>query len=152
LTVLDFDELRGIVRDQPYPLPFATVSGAHLYGFPSRDSDADLRGVHVLPAVRRNGYVLEQVLSPLVVVTSPEHEELVALAPDCLTRWHSHHYRGFAKNQWDDLFGKTGELQPLLYTLRVLLTGSTCCAQATYRLICGNSATSCLRRRRTWGS
>src|SRR4051812_40703591 len=76
--------------------------------FPSRDSDVDLRGVHVLPAVRCNGYVLEQVLSPLVVVTSPEHEELVALAPDCLTRWHSHHYRGFAKNQWDDLFGKTG--------------------------------------------
>ncbi|MDX6294991.1 MAG: uncharacterized protein QOH50_4066 [Kribbellaceae bacterium] len=160
MTILDFDELRGIVGDQPYPLPFATVSGAHLYGFPSRDSDVDLRGVHILPAaevvglrtgpetldrtwfqngaevdlvthdlakfiglmLRRNGYVLEQVLSPLVVVTSPEHAELVALAPDCLTRWHSHHYRGFAKNQWD-LFGKTGELKPLLYTLRVLLTG-----------------------------
>ena len=26
-----------------------TVSGAHLYGFPSPDSDYDLRGVHVLP-------------------------------------------------------------------------------------------------------
>ena len=34
---------------QPYPLLFATVSGAHLYGFPSPDSDWDLRGVHVLP-------------------------------------------------------------------------------------------------------
>ena len=33
----------------PYPLLFATVSGAHLYGFPSPDSDFDLRGVHVLP-------------------------------------------------------------------------------------------------------
>lgn len=33
-----------------YPLVFATVSGAHLYGFPSPDSDVDLRGVHVLPA------------------------------------------------------------------------------------------------------
>src|ERR671923_91003 len=33
----------------PYPLLFATVSGAHLYGFPSPDSDVDLRGVHVLP-------------------------------------------------------------------------------------------------------
>lgn len=30
-----------------YPLVFATVSGAHLYGFPSPDSDFDLRGVHV---------------------------------------------------------------------------------------------------------
>lgn len=160
MTVLDFAELRGIVSDQPYPLLFATVSGAHLYGFPSRDSDVDLRGVHVLPAaevvglrtgpetldrtwfeneaevdlvthdlakfirlmLRRNGYVLEQVLSPLVVVSGPEHEELVALAPACLTKWHSHHYRGFARTQWD-LFLRTGELKPLLYTFRVLLTG-----------------------------
>lgn len=33
----------------PYPLLFATISGAHLYGFPSADSDYDLRGVHLLP-------------------------------------------------------------------------------------------------------
>ena len=46
---LDYGELRAIIADQPYPLLFATVSGAHLYGFPSRDSDVDLRGVHVLP-------------------------------------------------------------------------------------------------------
>lgn len=47
---LDYSELRDIMGDQPYRLLFATVSGAHLYGFPSRDSDVDLRGVHVLPA------------------------------------------------------------------------------------------------------
>src|SRR6185436_4362750 len=41
--------LRRIVAAQPYPLLFATISGAHLYGFPSPDSDYDLRGVHVLP-------------------------------------------------------------------------------------------------------
>ena len=34
----------------------------------------------------------------------------------------SHHYRGFASTQWR-LFEKTGELKPLLYTFRVLLTG-----------------------------
>ncbi|MEL7496217.1 MAG: nucleotidyltransferase domain-containing protein [Planctomycetota bacterium] len=28
---------------------FVTVSGAHLYGFPSPDSDVDLRGTHCLP-------------------------------------------------------------------------------------------------------
>src|SRR5262249_34524172 len=28
---------------------FVTVSGAHLYGFPSPDSDIDLRGCHQLP-------------------------------------------------------------------------------------------------------
>lgn len=36
----------------PYPLVFATVSGAHLSGFPSPDSNFDLRGAHVLPARR----------------------------------------------------------------------------------------------------
>ena len=157
---LDYTELRTIMGEQPYPLLFATVSGAHLYGFPSRDSDVDLRGVHVLPAaevvglrhgpetldrtwfeneaevdlvthdlakfarlmLRRNGYVLEQVLSPLVVVSTPEHAELVALAKGCITKWHAHHYRGFARTQWE-FFEKKRELKPLLYTFRVLLTG-----------------------------
>src|SRR5437870_3564130 len=41
--------LHSIVSAQPYPLVFATISGAHLYGFPSPDSDFDLRGAHVLP-------------------------------------------------------------------------------------------------------
>ena len=41
--------LAGEVRRHPYPLVFATISGAHLYGFPSPDSDYDLRGCHVLP-------------------------------------------------------------------------------------------------------
>ena len=36
-------------HSHPYPLLFATISGAHLYGFPSPDSDYDLRGVHLLP-------------------------------------------------------------------------------------------------------
>ncbi|MDI2127779.1 nucleotidyltransferase domain-containing protein [Yinghuangia seranimata] len=146
--------------DQPDPLAFATVSGAHLYGFPSRDSDVDLRGVHVLPPrdlvglregeqtrtrmwdedgveydlvthdlgkfarllLRRNGYVLEQLLSPLVVRTSDTHAELVALTPRLLTRHHAHHYAGFARTQ-TRLFDRTGELKPLLYTFRVLLTG-----------------------------
>lgn len=152
--------LPEIAREQPYPLVFATVSGAHLYGFPSADSDVDLRGVHVLPArevvglttgpetldrtwtreavevdlvthdllkfcrllLNRNGYVLEQLLSPLVVASSPVHAELVALAPGCLTRHHAHHYLGFARTQWR-LYEKTGGLKPLLYTFRVLATG-----------------------------
>ncbi|MGW7319185.1 nucleotidyltransferase domain-containing protein [Streptomyces sp. NPDC054865] len=153
-------DLGPVVAREPDPLLFATVSGAHLYGFPSRDSDVDLRGVHLLPArallglrdaeltrtrmwdddgvemdlvthdlrkfaglmLRPNGYVLEQLLSPLVVHTTPAHEELVALAPGVLTSHHAHHYRGFAGTQWR-LFGKSGELKPLLYTFRALLTG-----------------------------
>ena len=152
--------LPDVAAAQPHPLAFATVSGAHLYGFASVDSDVDLRGVHILPAeevvglrhgpetiehtgvrdgveldlvthdlakfcrmmLRPNGYVLEQLLSPLVVHTSGVHAELVALAPGCVTRRHVHHYRGFAAAQWA-LTGHTGRLKPALYTLRVLLTG-----------------------------
>ena len=149
-----------VAADHPYPLVFTTVSGAHLYGFASVDSDLDLRGVHLLPAAEvvglrtgpetwqsggwrdgveldlvshdllkfarllnsRNGYVLEQLLSPLVVTTGDVHAALVALAPGLLTRHHAHHYLGFAETQ-HRLFAKTGELKPALYTLRVLLTG-----------------------------
>jgi predicted nucleotidyltransferase len=157
---LDLAGLRTALPVRPGGVLFATVSGAHLYGFPSRDSDVDLRGAHLLPLadlvglrepeetttrmweqdgvemdlvthdlrkfvrlmLRRNGYVLEQLLSPLVVATTDVHAELVALAPGVLTSHHAHHYRGFARTQWR-LFEKTAELKPLLYTFRALLTG-----------------------------
>ena len=50
--------------------------------------------------LRKNGYVLEQLLSPLVVHSTPEHEELKELSPGCITRHHAHHYLGFAATQW----------------------------------------------------
>ncbi len=150
------------VAAHPYPLLFATISGAHLYGFPSPDSDFDLRGVHLLPLrdvvgmaeaeetveksgihdgmeidlvthdakkffglmLKKNGYVLEQLLSPLVVLTTPEHDELKAIAANCITKHHAHHYFGFAETQWK-LFQKADppHVKPLLYVFRVLLTG-----------------------------
>jgi predicted nucleotidyltransferase len=150
------------IASHPYRLLFATISGAHLYGFPSPDSDFDLRGVHLLPIhdvlglsvshetveksgihdgleidlvthdvkkfmglmLKKNGYVLEQLLSPLVVFTTPEHEELKAIAADCITRHHAHHYFGFSETQWQ-LFLKADppHVKPLLYVYRVLLTG-----------------------------
>jgi predicted nucleotidyltransferase len=150
------------VASQPYPLLFVTISGAHLYGFPSPDSDYDVRGSHVLPVrdivgldpgretvevsemregleidlvthdvkkffgllLKKNGYVLEQLYSPLVVKTSPEHDELKEIARGCITRHHSHHYFGFAETQWK-LFEKENprRVKPLLYVFRVLLTG-----------------------------
>jgi uncharacterized protein len=155
------DEVRRAVQEHPYPLLFATVSGAHLYGFPSIDSDWDLRGAHILPAenvlgllpvedtvelsskegveldivshdvrkffgllLKANGYVLEQLYSPIIVLTSPEHEELKCIARGCITRFHVHHYLGFAANQWK-LFLKEEphRVKPLLYVFRVLLTG-----------------------------
>ena len=49
LSQIDWRKDQKIASEHPFPLVFATVSGAHLYGFPSADSDYDLRGVHVLP-------------------------------------------------------------------------------------------------------
>jgi predicted nucleotidyltransferase len=72
--------------------------------------------------LNRNGYVLEQLLSPLVVHTTEVHAELIALVPGLITRHHAHHYLGFAATQ-ERLAAKSGELKPALYTLRVLLTG-----------------------------
>ena len=154
--------LKKQVEQHPYPLLFATISGAHLYGFPSPDSDFDLRGAHVLPLkeviglqagqetveksgiydgleidlvthdvkkffglmLKKNGYVLEQLLSPLIVHTTPEHAELKEIAAQCITRHHAHHYLGFAETQWR-LFEKEipPRVKPLLYVYRVLLTG-----------------------------
>ncbi|GGJ67939.1 nucleotidyltransferase domain-containing protein [Deinococcus aquiradiocola] len=154
--------LHDAVRTHPYPLLFATVSGAHLYGFPSPDSDWDLRGVHVLPArevlglhpiretidsdrvvggleldlvthdlrkfmalmLKPNGYVLEQLHSPLVVLTTREHAELRDLGRRCVTRHHAHHYLGFSAGQWKLLNrDDPPRIKPLLYTFRTLLTG-----------------------------
>ena len=68
--------------------------------------------------------MLEQLLSPLIVLTTPEHEELKAIAADCITKHHAHHYFGFAETQWK-LFLKADppHVKPLLYVYRVLLTG-----------------------------
>src|SRR5436190_9952569 len=176
--------LQRIIGAQPYPLLFATISGAPLYGFPSPDSDYDLRGAHVLPLekvvglevrdetvkdervieglemdivshdvkkffgllLKKNGYVLEQLYSPLIVHTTPEHAELkeicssgcksahssstgdqsrlTSAATGVITKHHSHHYFGFSETQWK-LFEKERprRVKPLLYVYRVLLTG-----------------------------
>ena len=67
MNVEDDPRLHAAAAAHPQPLLFATISGAHLYGFPSPDSDYDLRGVHVLP--------LEQVVG---LVRGPETIERMA--------------------------------------------------------------------------
>ncbi len=46
---IDYPKLQKQVDAHPYPLLFATISGSHMYGFPSPNSDFDLRGAHCLP-------------------------------------------------------------------------------------------------------
>ena len=80
--------------------------------------------------LKKNGYVLEQLFSPLIIRTTPEHEELKALVRTrdggrgVITKHHAHHYFGFAETQWK-LFLKESprRVKPLLYVYRVLLTG-----------------------------
>lgn len=157
---LNYPMLQAVVQSGPTPL-FATVSGAHLYGFPSPDSDVDLRGTFVLPIdlvlrlrdpeetitvtqiqsgvevdwvahdirkfarlmLRRNGYVLEQLFSPLVVSGGAWLDELRMIGRGCIVRHLYHHYRGFAHTQFGLLGKSTATVKELLYAYRVLLTG-----------------------------
>ncbi len=159
---LDLDGLRRLVEGVDYDPLFVTVSGAHLYGFPSADSDVDLRGCHKLPLaevvgldmpretiepefdmagtevelvshdvgkylrllVRNNGYVLEQIFSPIVVLEQAFLDELRPIARRCITRHHYHHYRGFYGTQRKLIEKEEPKrAKPVLYAYRVLMTG-----------------------------
>lgn len=157
--MLDRDHLAQVARKGPEPI-FATISGAHLYGFASPDSDVDLRGAFMLPAsemlglhppaetitiedkttidldwvahdirkfarlmTNHNGYVLEQLFSPLVVLSTPAHEELIELGKGCVTKPTVRHYQGFARGRRKRLGEPDPTVKHLLYAYRVLLTG-----------------------------
>lgn len=157
--MLDRDHLAQVARQGPEPI-FATISGAHLYGFASPDSDVDLRGAYMLPAsemlglhppaetitiedkttidldwvahdirkfarlmTNHNGYVLEQLFSPLVVLSTRAHEELIELGKGCLTKPTVRHYQGFARGRRKRLAEPDPTVKHLLYAYRVLLTG-----------------------------
>jgi predicted nucleotidyltransferase len=154
--------LRQAIQELPYPPLFVTVSGAHLYGFASPDSDFDLRGAFVLPLdsvlgldqpqetvtrifehqgremdlaahdvkkflnllLNKNGYVLEQLYSPLVVHGGVALQELQELGQGCITRHAYHHYQGFARSQVQRFESQSPrQAKTLLYIYRVLLTG-----------------------------
>lgn len=156
----DAERLRRVVTSGPRAL-FATLSGAHLYGFASADSDYDLRGAFVAPLdrvlrlrpydetvsileerddleldwvahdvakfarlmTRRNGYVLEQLYSPIVLHGGTWHDELREIGEGCVIRHLHHHYDGFARNQRRLVEGNEPTVKRLLYCYRVLLTG-----------------------------
>jgi uncharacterized protein len=160
--MLDLEQWKVYIESLDYRPLFVTVSGAHLYGFPSPDSDVDLRGCHQLPLrdvvglklpnetvertdenagvevdlvshevgkylrllVRNNGYVLEQIFSPLVVTGHEFLDRLRPIAARCVTRHHYHHYRGFYATQrklLDKQEAKTAKA--VLYAYRVLSSG-----------------------------
>ena len=157
---LDMTALRIVLDDAPPPV-FATVSGAHLYGFESPNSDVDLRGSFVMALAercrlrpppetitvsrlmggteldwvahdvrkfaalmtRRNGYVLEQLYSPLVVHGDERLAELRDIGRGCVVRHLYHHYRGFAAAKRKDVAKPAATVKDLLYLIRVYLSG-----------------------------
>lgn len=157
--MVDRDYLAEVAARGPEPV-FATISGAHLYGFASPDSDVDLRGAFLLPAssllglhppdetitiddksridldwvahdlrkfarlmTNHNGYVLEQLFSPLVVVSTAAFEELRELGRGCITRPTVRHYQGFAHGRRKRIHEPEPTVKHLLYAYRVLLSG-----------------------------
>ena len=161
-TNLDLREWEQYVHSLDVSPLFVTVSGAHIYGFPSPDSDVDLRGCHQLKLanivglsrptetidrsgfhngievdlvshdigkyfallVKNNGYILEQVFSPLVVKGQEFLDKLRPLAKNCITKNHYFHYRGFFGTQLK-LIEKQNPVtaKAVLYAYRVLCTG-----------------------------
>lgn len=159
---LELDKLAELARAHAPGVRFITVSGAHLYGFPSADSDVDLRGCYQAPLAdliglrkpvetrdrkldlagrevelvahevgkycrllcKHNGYILEQIFSPLVVLGGDFLEQLRLLGRRCITRNCHRHYRGFLQTQLTMLAKEeVKKAKTLLYAYRVVLTG-----------------------------
>lgn len=140
-----------------------SLSGGHAYGFPSPDSDLDLKAIHLERTARLvglrappgpadrlevidgveidytsnelgpvlvgilggNGNYLERVLGPMVLRSSPEHDELKPLAQRSLSKKLHRHYAGFARgqlHQLDEAAAPTAK--QILYVLRTTLTGA----------------------------
>jgi predicted nucleotidyltransferase len=141
------------------------LTGAHAYGFPSPDSDLDLKAVHMADAravlgvgsgpspiehlsvfegreldfsshdlaqvvrllLRGNGNMLERLLGPLNVVTTPAGHTLRHLAHQSLSRRVFYHYRGFLtgmRREYErEAAAGVRTAKRLLYAYRVALTG-----------------------------
>jgi hypothetical protein len=81
-------------------------------------------GKYLRLLVKNNGYVLEQIFSPLVVLGQEFLDRLRPLARACITRYHYHHYRGFLDTQRKLLAKQQPKrVKTVLYAYRVLLTG-----------------------------
>jgi len=152
-----------LARHAPSELLVVGVTGSHFYGFPSPDSDLDLKGIHVVPTaeiaglepppdtvewmgefegqevdytshevglalrllLKGNGNMLERILSPLQLVTCPEHEELAAIAEGTIARNFFRHYGGFFRRKCEDhRKAARPTAKGLLYIYRAALTGA----------------------------
>lgn len=167
-TTITKEELTKFAFDRLEPfLPFfIAVSGAHIYGFASDDSDIDLRGSFLfdkdsilgfrgnksqtinnstlkinnveldfvahelrkftmMVSQGENGYVMEQVFSPILIYQSEEFSEfLEGSRKFFITKKLYKHYNGFAINKREKFKEESEKrIKTLLYAFRVLYTG-----------------------------
>ncbi|MBD3304283.1 nucleotidyltransferase [Candidatus Woesearchaeota archaeon] len=157
--VVNTKELKKFIKGKTKNPVFYSLSGAHLYGFASKDSDYDIRGCHVEPTrkvlglqkprgvveameedndfvsqeiekfiglmLKPNGNVLEQLYSPIKLVTSKEHRELKKLAKGCFCKRLYFHYNGMAMQNYKKFLDKgKNTVKKYLYVLRSLMTGT----------------------------
>ena len=169
----DVSEFQKITSEIDKKFIFVTVSGAHLYGFDSFNSDLDLRGVHIpdvaeslrystkkdtfeamwdshavfsneidivshsllkflhLLTKSPNGYLLEQVFSPLIVNTTQMHNKLKELAKLCITKELKHHFNGFYKNQERIMRGDKKQIKLALYQARIIAVSAYIASTST---------------------
>lgn len=153
------------VHGYPRPLLWVSLTGAHAYGFPSPDSDLDLKSIYVAPAARLlglrgdpdafgflgfvegreydfsaneigqvvqlalkgNGNMLERLLGPFNVVTTPAGTILARLVAENLSSRSIHHYQGFFRKTQLDYAKEAAQgvrkAKRLLYGYRTALTG-----------------------------
>ena len=101
------------------------VTGAHYYGFPSPDSDLDLKGIHAAPTrevvalapppdsadhlaifegleIDYTSHELAVALRLLQLLESPDVTELQSLARASVSKKFFHHYRGFFARMCQD--------------------------------------------------
>ena len=102
--------------------PDAIAYTAHHDGLDLELVSHELKRV-CLMLLKKNGGVLEQIHSPLVVRTTPAHEELKAISWKCLSRNMGHHYLSHARMLWS-LHEERPRVRSLLRACRVLLTGA----------------------------
>ena len=72
---------------------------------------------------KKNGYVLEQLYSPLVVHGGSWLDELRELGRKCIVKYLYHHYRGFYNNECKMMAKAGATAKSVLYAYRVLLSG-----------------------------
>lgn len=115
-------------------LPLAHVLGMNEHSHETIERKVEVGGLHpaleiathdlkkfIMLLLKGNGNVLEDLYSPIVLVSSPLHERLQQLGRGCITKKCSLHYRGMAFNQQRNL--QNNEVKKLIHMYRCLLMG-----------------------------